>query len=227
MRILRILQRGWESVAAVDRKPNPVRLHAALRRRLGVTTIPLGPALLAGSSDLPGGFGRAVLFSHPAACAARRWAPPYLVLLRAGFCLPSSLAADAVRSYRTFSPLPKASPVDPSTSPSAVCFLCHCPSGCPDRALPGALPSGVRTFLPLPSRAFRRVPARRRSSGPLRRRFDLSRAPSIRRFPAGCRTARASCRGCCAACRSLPRSWRCSRRARAASRRGTRARTTP
>ena len=90
----------------MDRKPNPVRLRAALRRRLGVTTIPLGPALLAGSSDLPGGFGRAVLFSHPAACAARRWAPPYLVLLRAGFCLPSSLAADAVRSYRTFSPLP-------------------------------------------------------------------------------------------------------------------------
>jgi hypothetical protein len=30
----------------------------------------------------------------------------------------------------------------------AVCFLCHCPSGCPDRVLPGALPCGVRTFLP-------------------------------------------------------------------------------
>jgi hypothetical protein len=29
-----------------------------------------------------------------------------------------------------------------------VCFLCHCPSGCPDRELPGALPCGVRTFLP-------------------------------------------------------------------------------
>jgi hypothetical protein len=37
-------------------------------------------------------------------------------------------------------------------SPSrAVCFLCHFPSGCPDRGLPGALPCGVRTFLP-PSR---------------------------------------------------------------------------
>src|SRR6266516_1629589 len=33
-------------------------------------------------------------------------------------------------------------------STRAVCFLCHCPSGCPDRALPGALPCGVRTFLP-------------------------------------------------------------------------------
>ena len=29
----------------------------------------------------------------------------------------------------------------------AVYFLCHCPSSCPDRELPGALPSGVRTFL--------------------------------------------------------------------------------
>src|SRR5581483_1972792 len=39
----------------------------------------------------------------------------------------------------------------------AVYFLCHCPSGCPDRGLPGALPCGVRTFLP-PSLAFRRAP---------------------------------------------------------------------
>ena len=30
----------------------------------------------------------------------------------------------------------------------AVFFLCHCPSGFPARALPGALPCGVRTFLP-------------------------------------------------------------------------------
>jgi hypothetical protein len=29
----------------------------------------------------------------------------------------------------------------------AVRFLCHFPSSCPDRALPGALPCGVRTFL--------------------------------------------------------------------------------
>jgi hypothetical protein len=28
-----------------------------------------------------------------------------------------------------------------------VYFLCHFPSSCPDRALPGALPCGVRTFL--------------------------------------------------------------------------------
>ena len=44
------------------------------------TTIPLAPPSLAESSDLPGGFGRAVLMT-----------PPYLVLLHAGFSLPSAL----------------------------------------------------------------------------------------------------------------------------------------
>ena len=40
----------------------------------------------------------------------------------------------------------------PAAFGQAVCFLCHCPSSCPDRALPGALPCGVRTFLS-PSRS--------------------------------------------------------------------------
>jgi len=59
--------------------------------------------------------------------------------------LPATrVTTGAVRSYRTFSPLlPRA-----SRRATAVCFLCHFPSGCPDRALPGALPCGVRTFLP-------------------------------------------------------------------------------
>ena len=66
--------------------------------------------------------------------------------------LPATdLAAGAVRSYRTFSPLPFDSPRTRARgSLRAVCFLCHCPSGHPDRALPGALPCGVRTFLPAP-----------------------------------------------------------------------------
>ena len=80
----------------------------------------------------------------------------------------------------------------------AVCFLCHCPSSCPDRELPGALPFGVRTFLPstrhcvarsglrrmtgeaLPSReraAERRV--ERRSSGPLRRTVRMVAPPRL------------------------------------------------
>ena len=44
----------------------------------------------------------------------------------------------------------------PDATESAVCFLCHCPSSCPDRALPGALPCGVRTFLP-PSLSMNRA----------------------------------------------------------------------
>src|SRR3954470_21891895 len=47
---------------------------------------------------------------------------------------------------------------------SAVCFLCHCPSGRPDRPLTGALPCGVRTFLSLPREAREGG----RSSGALR-----------------------------------------------------------
>jgi len=67
-----------------------------------------------------------------------------LALLRVGFSLPIPLPGFAVRSYRTFSTLPRDLAV-----PTAVCFLCHFPSGCPDRDFPGTLPAGVRTFLPL------------------------------------------------------------------------------
>ena len=77
--------------------------------------------------------------------------------------LPATdVTAGAVRSYRTFSPLPPSAlratvgklregPALRSTRSvrrRAVCFLCHFPSGCPARALAGALPCGVRTFLP-------------------------------------------------------------------------------
>ncbi len=68
--------------------------------------------------------------------------PPYLVLLRAGFSLP--LALQRARCALT-------APFQPYLSTDgrrAVCFLCHFPSGHPDRGLPGALPYGVRTFLP-------------------------------------------------------------------------------
>jgi len=34
---------------------------------------------------------------------------PYLVLLRVGFTMPSNVTTDAVRSYRTISPLPDCS----------------------------------------------------------------------------------------------------------------------
>jgi len=44
---------------------------------------------------------------------------PYLVLLRVGFTVPRCVATRAVRSYRTFSPLPRRS--------VAVYFLWHFP----------------------------------------------------------------------------------------------------
>ena len=64
---------------------------------------------------------------------------PYLVLLRAGFTLPRTVTSRAVRSYRTFSPLPGMRP--------AVCFLWHFPWARTLQALPGALSEGARTFL--------------------------------------------------------------------------------
>ena len=46
---------------------------------------------------------------------------PYLVLLRMGFALPAHVAVAAVRSYRTFSPLPA------PLREQAVYFLWHFP----------------------------------------------------------------------------------------------------
>jgi len=65
----------------------------------------LGPALLAGSSGLPGGFGRAVLSRISRRKPAARVASLF-GLAPCGVWPAIDLAADAVRSYRTFSPLP-------------------------------------------------------------------------------------------------------------------------
>jgi len=68
-----------------------------------------------------------------------------LVLLQAGFSVPPALAG-AVRSYRTVSPLP----LRRWRRRLAVCSLWHCPWTRVPQALPGALPSGARTFLCAP-----------------------------------------------------------------------------
>jgi hypothetical protein len=143
------------------------RLHPFGLRR--TTIIPLAPSSLTGSSGLPGGIGRAVLI-----------APPYLALLRAGFCLPPVLPRARCALTAPFHPYPP-SPARfrwagfgaqaptlfehsgleacrsevrarrPADEGGRYIFCATSPSGCPDRALPGALPCGVRTFLP-PSR---------------------------------------------------------------------------
>ena len=108
------------------------------------TTIPLAPSSLAGSCDLPGGFGRAALKRLPIwSCSVRGLAchSPYG---ERGALLPH---------HFTLTYLHKATqngrPRDNAKHALrlAVCFLCHFPSGHPDRELPGALSFGVRTFL--------------------------------------------------------------------------------
>src|ERR1700684_673259 len=79
-------------------------------------------------------------------CGRRHRSLPYLVLLQVGFAVPPGVAAGAVRSYRTISPLP--SPLAPRLGGS---FLLHLPWTRVPQALPGTVPCGARTFLhPLP-----------------------------------------------------------------------------
>ena len=92
------------------------RILSAFRRLrgVGVTTIPLDPRLLADSSDLPGGSdgpsfsaASAAFRRRPQAGAAFRHARATLFGLAPCGVLPATdVAAGAVRSYRTFSPLP-------------------------------------------------------------------------------------------------------------------------
>ena len=65
---------------------------------------------------------------------------PYLVLLRAGFTIATVVTNRAVRSYRTFSPLP---------AMQAVSFLLHFPWTRVPQVLPGALTRWSPDF-PLP-----------------------------------------------------------------------------
>ena len=109
-----------------------------LSRVLSGTVIPLGAALPLRSSNLAGYDA-----SHIMA--------PCLVLLRMGFSLPQSVAACAVRSYRTFSPLP----VPCGHGHRRFCSLFHFPSPHDARPLAGILLCGARTFLPAASPARR------------------------------------------------------------------------
>jgi len=65
------------------------------------------------------------LATYPRVERSGQLLPSYLVLLRMGFTLPARIAPAAVRSYRTFSPLPPAQARKPA--PRAVYFLWHFP----------------------------------------------------------------------------------------------------
>ena len=86
-----------QAVSRILFPPSPL---ARLRR---VTTIPLVPSLLAGSSNLPEGCGRAV---RPGLPRCRDGPDAFLFGLAPCGVLPATdVATSAVRSYRTFSPL--------------------------------------------------------------------------------------------------------------------------
>ena len=66
---------------------------------------------------------------------------------RASRAPSSATRRTANRSGRAVVSLSPPTPEESIDTPQAVSFLCHCPSGCPARVLPGAPPCGVRTFL--------------------------------------------------------------------------------
>src|SRR3989454_12795455 len=69
-----------------------------------MTTIPLALSSLTGSSDRPGSIGRAV--HYHAEALSPGGALPYLVLLRAGFCLPPVLPRARCALTAPFHPYP-------------------------------------------------------------------------------------------------------------------------
>jgi len=78
---------------------------------------------------------------------------PLFGLAPHGVCRASDVAAGAVRSYRTLSPLPALRPL--RDEQQAVCFLLHFPSRRRASPLASMLPVGVRTFLPARARRHR------------------------------------------------------------------------
>jgi hypothetical protein len=157
-------------------------------------TIPLGPPSLTNSSDLPGSDDRT---GRP---NGRSHAPPYLVLLRAGFCLPRLLPG--ARCALT-------APFHPYLRKQGGIFSVPLSVGSPRPGVTRRTALWSSDFPPRAWRLSRAVAATRRSSGSLRRRS------LIRRSPGKSCTAPASCRDCCAACRRLRPSSRCSTRSRA------------
>ena len=136
-----LVRRHYEGVNAQDSSIQNFVAAGPVSRILsavtGRTVIPLGHALLLGSSDLPGGCGapsRHASLRSPRAC----WEiPPYLVLLRVGFALPAALLRRRCALTAPFHPYL-------SLAARAVCFLWHFPSSDPALTSAGALPDVIR-----------------------------------------------------------------------------------
>ena len=133
----------------------------------GRTVIPLGRASLPGSSDLPGGECAPSQHADARGCTPSRakdprWgprgaAPSLFGLAPCGVCPARSITGAAVRSYRTFSPLPRRSyhpwhSQQGSQEQRGGMFSVALSVGMgfnpSARTLSGTLLCGVRTFLP-------------------------------------------------------------------------------
>ena len=142
-----------------------------ISRVLSWTIIPLGHTSPCASSGLPGSARRSGAAVLPPPL-------PYLALLQVGFAVPSGVTTDAVRSYRTLSPLPAPS------GTSAVYFLLHFPWAHAPQALPGTSTRGARTFLH-PSIDPRREPLKaQRLPGRLSTSHDTGSSPLLHRYRA-------------------------------------------
>ncbi len=121
------------------------------RTKSGTTVIPLGRALLCGSSDLPGSCdapSRHVRSSHRPILANRTTgnAPPLFGLAPCGVYPATAIADGAVRSYRTFSPLPRPTEIGRGGMFS-VALAVNGSLRAAARTLSGTPLCGVRTFL--------------------------------------------------------------------------------
>ena len=108
-----------------------------------MTAIPLGRRLPGASSNQP---GRQDLDIDPEvlALAHQSLAPSLFGLAPGGVCRAAGVAAGAVRSYRTVSPLPRQSRNAPRRSVLCGTIPRLAPAGC----YPAPLVHGARTFLP-------------------------------------------------------------------------------
>ena len=118
-----------------------------------MTIIPLGAALLTRSSDLPGSCGdHSTRLSAPDRHATTAWVwpriPSLFGLAPCGVYPAPDFTAGAVRSYRTFSPLPPSSSLE-RLRRYLLCGTSRLQALTPEsRTLSGTLSCGVRTSSP-------------------------------------------------------------------------------
>src|SRR5262249_8491993 len=135
-----VLMRGTKPVttrdpaATIEFKTSQRAVSRILFLPKQVTAIPLAPPSLVESSDRPGGST-----DGPSAPTCAGGLPIWSCSVRGFACHPCCHERGALLPHLFTLTLlrPKRS------GGGAVCFLCHFPSGHPDRALPGASPCGV------------------------------------------------------------------------------------